>query len=128
LAEDSSQTGEIVLPLYAEEVSVSRQVVPKSRVQVSRVSHEREQLVDELLAHEHVEIDRIPMGTPVDTIPPIREESGTIIVPVVEEVLVVERRLILKEEVRIRKVRDEERHQERVTIRSQEAIITRLPI
>jgi uncharacterized protein (TIGR02271 family) len=123
-----TETREIVVPLYAEELSVSKRVVPESRVQVSRVTHEQEQLVDELLAREHVEIDRIPIGQPVDTMPAVREEDGTIIVPVVEEVLTIERRLILKEEVRIRKVRDKERHQERVTVRKQEAIITRLPI
>jgi uncharacterized protein (TIGR02271 family) len=128
LAEDRSQTGEIVLPLCSEEISVAKRVVPTARVQVSRVSHEQEQLVDELLAREHVEIDRISMNTPVDTMPAVREEGDTIIVPIVEEVLVVEHRLILKEEVRIRRVRDQERHQERVTIRRQEAVIRRLPV
>ena len=127
VAEDSPETREIVVPLYAEEVSVSKRV-RESRVQVSRVTREQEQLVDELLAHEHVEIDRVPIGQPVDTMPAIREEDGTIIVPVVEEVLTIERRLILKEEVRIRKVRDVERHQESVSVRKQDAIITRLPI
>ena len=128
VAEDSPETDEIVVPLYAEEVSVSKRVVPESRVQVSRVTHEQEQLIDELLAREHVEIDRVAIGHPVDTMPAVREEDGMIIVPVVEEVLTIERRLILKEEVRIRKVRDKERHQERVTVRKQEAIITRLPM
>jgi stress response protein YsnF len=59
--------------------------------------------------------------------PAIREEGETIVVPVVEEVLVVERRLVLKEEVRIRRVRSTERHQERVTLRRQEAAVNRLP-
>jgi uncharacterized protein (TIGR02271 family) len=128
VAEDSPKTREIVVPLYAEEVSVSKRVVRESRVQVSRVTHEQEQLVDELLAREHVEIDRVPIGQAVDTMPAVREEDGTIIVPVVEEVLTIERHLILKEEVRIRRVRDVERHQESVAVRKQEAIITRLPI
>jgi hypothetical protein len=34
---------------------------------------------------------------------------------------------MLKEEVRIRRVRGTERHQERVMLRKQEAVITRLP-
>ena len=56
---------------------------------------------------------------------PRGEEGDTIILPVVEEVLVVERRLILKEEVRLRRVRTTRRHTETVTVREQVAVVTR---
>jgi uncharacterized protein (TIGR02271 family) len=122
------QTSETALPLLAEEVSVSKQVVETGRVQVSRVTHEREQLIDELLAHETVEIDRTPIGRHVDTMPAVRNEGDTVVIPIVEEVLVIERRLLLKEEVRVRRVRSTERHQESVTLRHHEAVVTRLPV
>jgi uncharacterized protein (TIGR02271 family) len=122
------KTGETVLPLLAEEVSVSKQVVETGRVQVARVTHEREQLIDELLAHETVEIDRTPIGRHVDTMPAVRNEGDTVVIPIVEEVLVIERRLLLKEEVRVRRVHSTERHQERVTLRHHEAVVTRLPV
>jgi len=122
------QTGETVIPLLAEEVTVSKQVVETGRVQVARVTHEREQLIDELLAHETVEIDRTPIGRQVDTMPSIREEGDTVVIPIVEEVLVIKRRLFLKEEVRVRRVRSTERHQESVTLRHHEAVVTRLPV
>jgi uncharacterized protein (TIGR02271 family) len=121
-------TGETVIPLLAEEIAVSKQVVETGRVQVARVTHEREQLIDELLAHETVEIDRIPIGRQVNAMPAIRDEGDTIVIPIVEEILVVERRLLLKEEVRIRRVRSTERHQESVTLRHHEAVVTRLPV
>lgn len=119
---------EAVLPLMAEELTVSRQVVETGRVQIARVTHEREQLIDEVLARETAEIERIPIGRQVDAMPAVREEGDTIVVPIVEEVLVVERRLFLKEEVRIRRARSTERHQETVTLRHQEAVVTRLPV
>lgn len=122
------KTGETVIPLLAEEIAVSKQVVATGRVQVSRVTHEREQLIDELLAHETVEIDRTPIGRQVDTMPAIRDEGDTLVIPIVEEVLVIERRLLLKEEVRVRRVRSTERHQESVTLRHHEAVVTRLPV
>ncbi len=122
------RAAETVIPLLAEEIAVSKQVVDTGRVQVTRVTHEREQLIDELLAHETVEIDRTPIGRQVDTMPAVRDEGDTIVVPIVEEVLVVERRLFLKEEVRIRRVRSTERHQESVTLRHHEAVVTRLPV
>ena len=121
------KTGETVIPLLAEEVAVAKQVIETGRVQVSRVTHEREQLIDELLAHNTVEIDRTAIGRQIDAMPAVRDEGDTIVIPIVEEVLVVERRLLLKEEVRVRRVRSTERHQESVTLRHHEAVITRLP-
>ena len=122
------KAGETVIPLLAEEIAVSKQVVETGRVQVARVTHEREQLIDELLTHETVEIDRTPIGRQVDAMPAIREEGDTVVIPIVEEVLVIERRLLLKEEVRVRRVRSTERHQESVTLRHHEAVVTRLPV
>ena len=119
---------ETVIPLFEEELSVSKRVVPTSRVQVSRITHSHEQLVDELLSREQVEVERIAIGKPIDAMPSVREEGDSIIVPVVEEVLRIERLLILKEEVRIRRVKGTERYQERVTLRKQEAVVNRLPI
>jgi uncharacterized protein (TIGR02271 family) len=123
-----SHAGEAVLPLLAEELSVSKQVVETGRVQVARVTRQREQLIDELLARETAEIERAPIGRQVEAMPAVREEGDTIVVPIVEEVLVVERRLFLKEEVRIRRVRSTERHRESVTLRHHEAVVTRLPV
>ena len=113
-------------PLHAEELSVSRQQIAGDTVQVSIVTREGEGVVDEMLNHERVEIDRVPIGRPVDAIPPVRQEGETTILPVVEEIIVVRRRLILKEEVRIKRLHVSERHQEAVVLRKQEAVITRM--
>jgi uncharacterized protein (TIGR02271 family) len=118
--------GESRIPLYAEELSVSRQQAAGDTVQVSTVTREEEAFVDETLDHERVEIDRVPIGRPVDAIPPVRQEGDTTILSVVEETIVVKRRLILKEEVRIRRLHVSEHHQEAVVLRKQEAVITRV--
>ena len=115
---------EIVVPLYVEDVSVERRQVERNvRVHVHTVSHD--QIVDEPLVHENVEIERVAIGRPVDAVPPVREEGDTTVISVVEEVLVVERRLILKEEIRLRRVQTTERHRETVTLREQQAVIER---
>lgn len=119
---------ETVIPLFAEKLAVSKRVVSTSRVQVSRVTHSYEQLVDELLAQEKVEVERVPIDRLIDAMPSVREEGDSIIVPVVEEVLKIERLLVLKEEVRIKRVKGTERYQETVTLRKQEAVVNRLPI
>ncbi|HUC69339.1 MAG TPA: DUF2382 domain-containing protein [Stellaceae bacterium] len=118
--------GDSVIPLVMEDVSVSKRRVVTGRVRVSTVTHEREKLVDELLTQESVDIERRPIGRPVETAPDIREEGDTIVIPIVEEILVVERRLVLKEEVRVRRARQTVRHQQLVKLRQQEALVARL--
>jgi stress response protein YsnF len=128
LGPTADHSRETVIPLFEEELSVSRRVVPTSRVQVSRVTHSHEHLVDELLERERVEVERVAIDKPIDHMPSVREEGDCLVFPVVEEVLKIERVLVLKEEVRIRRVKGTERYQERVTLRKQEAVVNRLPI
>jgi uncharacterized protein (TIGR02271 family) len=118
--------GEPRIPLHGEELSVSRRQTAGDTLQVSTVTREHARFVDEMLNHERVEIERVPIGRPVDAMPPIRQEGDTTIMSVVDETVVIERRLILKEEVRIRRLRVSERHQETVVLRKQEAVITRV--
>ena len=118
---------EATVQLAAEELSVTKEKQVTGRVRVSTVTREHEELVDEDLRRERVEIETVPIGRQIDAMPVVREEGDTTVIPVVEEVVVVERRLMLKEEVRIRRVRTTERHEERVTVRRQEAVVTRYP-
>jgi stress response protein YsnF len=85
-------------------------------------------MVDELLQHEKVEVERVPVDRPVEAIPSVRQEGDVTIIPVVEEVVKIERHLVLKEEVHIRRVKQTERYQETITLRRQEAVISRQPI
>ena len=113
-----------VLRLHAEEVSVARRTV-RGRVQVHVHTVTREHAVDEALTHERVEVERVAIGRPVDAIPPDRQEGDTTVIAVVEEVVVVHRQLVLREEVRVRRVRVTERHRETVSLRAQEAVVER---
>src|SRR5271166_6697524 len=107
---------EIAIPLYEEQATAAKRRVVTGQVQVSTVTREHEQVIDEMLAREQVEIERTPINKQVEGMPAIREEGDTTIIPVVEEILVVERRLVLKEEVRIRRVHRNENHRERVIL------------
>ena len=117
----------VVIPLHAEEVSIGKKQVATGRVKVSTVTHSREELVEQLLQSERVEIERVPMGQVVATVPAVRTEGDVTIIPVVEETVVLQRQLVLKEEVRIRRIRETQNYQGRVVLRQQEAVITRVP-
>lgn len=124
MSDFSPESGKAI-PLHTEEISIQRQQVANATVQVSTVTREQEQFVDQELTHERIEIERLPIGRQIDAVPSVREEGDTTILPVVEEIVVVERRLILKEEVHIRRVQVTEHHRETVMVRQQDAVITR---
>ena len=127
MAKESTIRDEIVLPLHKEAIAIGKQRVITGKVRVSTVTREREEVVEEFLAREDVEVERKPVSKTVDRMPAVRRTGDTIIIPIVEEVLAVVRRLVVKEEVRIRLVNRKEKHKQRVTVRSQEAVIDRLP-
>ena len=123
---DGETNESATLRLAAEELSVAKAVSETRRVRVSTQTREREVLVDENLASETAEIETIPVGLRIHAVPEVRHEGDTTIIPVVEEVLFIEKRLMLKEEIRIRRVRATERFQEKVTLRYQEPVISRV--
>jgi stress response protein YsnF len=126
MSSELPSAGESRIPIHAEELSISRRQAAGATLRASTVTREDEHLVDEMLTHQRVEIERIPIDRPVDVMPPVRQEGDTTILSVVEETIIVERRLILKEEVRIRRLHILQRHQEAVVLRQQEAVITRV--
>jgi uncharacterized protein (TIGR02271 family) len=132
LAHASSEYGghpdePMVMPVLVEDLDVQKRLVETGKVRITKVVHEREAVVDEPLFHDKVAITRVPMQRVVDGPVPVREENGTTIISVVEEVLVVEKRLMLREEIHIRKQRIETHQPQRITLRSEEVQIERVP-
>jgi uncharacterized protein (TIGR02271 family) len=123
----SAAPGSASLRLLAEDLSVETISRETGRVRVNLVTHSREEDIEVSLAHDTVELDRIAINRPIDSIPAVREEGDVTIVPVVEEVVTVHRQLMLKEELRIKRVHGTQVHRERVTLRSQEAVVARTP-
>jgi len=94
---------------------------------ITTVSHSRAIIVDEMLTRERVEIERMPIGRPVASMPSrsIQEDGNVMIVRRSDcsEVLAAYRQWALKEEVLVRRVSDTVQHREGVTIGDQERIV-----
>lgn len=116
------------VPLSAEHLEVKRQKSVTGQVRVATITRQRRETINEQLVSEHAEVERVSVGKLISEIPPIREEGDTTIIPVVEEVLVVEKKLLLKEEVRVRRLRHIEPRCEQINLREQDAVITRSPV
>ena len=115
----------LVVPLVEAQATVTKAVVETGRVQVSTHVEERAALIHEALRHKNVVVERVPIGETVETAPSIRQEGDTFIYPIVEEVLFVEKRLVLKEELRIRYVVHTENVEREINLRSVHADIVR---
>jgi uncharacterized protein (TIGR02271 family) len=116
----------LVLPVIEETLDVHTTPVEKGRVRIRKMVHEREELVDPPLLRDEVVVERVPINRVVEGPIPVRSEGDTLIIPLFEEVLVVERRLLLKEEVHLTKRRVETHTPQRVTLRREEAIVERI--
>jgi stress response protein YsnF len=75
--------------------------------------------------HDELDVERVPVGRFVDAaaLPAARHEGDTLIVPVFEEVLVVEKRMRLVEEVRISKRQHARPANQNVVLRSEQVSI-----
>jgi uncharacterized protein (TIGR02271 family) len=115
-----------VIPVVAEEAVISTRPVDSGGVRISKVVHQREEMARAALTQEEIDIQRVPAGEFVAEAEPARQDGDTWIVPVYEEVLVVEKRLRLRERVRITKRRATTEQAQPVTLRHEEAIVERL--
>jgi len=114
-----------ILPLVDEQLSVHKRRVETGRVRIKTVVDEHQDWIQETLERREVSIERVKVGRIVDSHPQIRQEGDLLIIPVVEEVMVVERRLLLKEEVHVRTQRNVEQVDAPVTLKSTRAVIER---
>jgi uncharacterized protein (TIGR02271 family) len=116
----------LVVPVLQEVLDVRTSPVETGRVRIRKMVHEHEEIVDPPLWRDEVVIERVPINRVVEGPMSVRSEEDTLIIPVLEDVLVIEKRLLLKEEVRITKRRVETHTPQRVTLRREEAAVERI--
>ena len=117
---------EISIPLVSEEVYPGTRQVVTGGVRVTRRPVPHEEIVQQELHHDQVEVRRVQVNRQVDGPQDPRQEGDTLIVPVMEEVLQVQRVWILKEEVHVRRTTTVETHEEKVVVSREEADVQRI--
>src|SRR4028119_1936855 len=102
-AADSGAEEYAAIPLVEERLSVTKREVESGRVRVRVTVDERQEMLSEQLSRDDVQIERVPRGERLTEMPHVRLEGSTTIIPVVEEVLVVEKALVLVEGIQVRR-------------------------
>ena len=113
------------IPVIEERARVDKEVVERGVVRISASSRDSEQVLEEALRHEEVDIHRVTLNEEVGGMPEIRQEGDAIIIPIVEERAVIVKKLVLVEELYVRRRKIEEIVRIPVTLRSTEVLVER---
>ena len=116
----------IILPLVAETSHLEKRSVRTGKVRISTVLENVEEIASATLQEERVEVTRVPVNQPVKEAPTIRTVDGVTIVPVLEEIMVIEKQLILKEELHIHRRVTTQKIEVPVSLKKQRAVIERV--
>lgn len=117
---------EVVVPVIEEEIATGIREVTTGSVRVDKRVEKRVRRVSAPVVHEDVEVRRVPINRVVDEAPKSRRQGNTVIVPVVEEEVIITKRLVLKEEIHIVKRRTRSRVVKEVELERERAQIRRL--
>jgi uncharacterized protein (TIGR02271 family) len=123
-----SADGTVTLPVHQEQLHVGIKTVDTGRgVRVSKSVTQQPERLEQTLLRDEVEVTHIPIDEIValDAAPSVRYEGDTLVLPVLEEILVVEKRLRIKEEIRITRIKRETRHVETHTLKSEQVCVER---
>ncbi len=106
--------------------SVTREELHAGKVVVKKSVHEHKEFIDEPVFEERAEIERITINRVIEAPVPVRHEGNVTIIPVIEEVLEIRKKLILKEEIRVTRRRTQHHDPQEFTLHGEDAHIEEL--
>jgi uncharacterized protein (TIGR02271 family) len=116
----------VVIPVIEEELVAGKEKVPTGTVRVTKKVEQVRQTAIAPAIHEVVEVKRVPVNRVIESIPQMRTEGDVVIIPVVEEELVIQKRLVLKEEVHVRRKTTSRKIAKEAIVKREHATVQRL--
>ncbi|WP_407530890.1 YsnF/AvaK domain-containing protein [Methylobacterium oryzisoli] len=118
-----------LIPLAEETARIDKHAVETGRVRVRTTTETVEQVLHETLRSDAVGVTRVPINRTLaegEAAPLVRTEGEVTIIPVLEEILVVEKRLVLREELHLRHTTMGQDVEVPVALRRQRAVAERV--
>lgn len=122
----SPATDQVVVPVIEEQADVGTRRIKTGSVRIDKQVERRLQKVAAPLVLDDVEVRRVPVNRVVQQAPATRTQGDTLIIPVVEEELIVTKRLVVKEEIHVIRRRTKKRVTEEVEVARERAQVSRL--
>jgi len=123
---EQEKKNEVAVPVIEEELVTGRREVKTGSVRVRKRVQRIRKSIEMPVVRDAVKVERVPVNRVVKEIPSIREEQGMLVIPVVEEEIVVRRRLVLREEIHVIRSKVTERATAGVNIAREQAFVERL--
>jgi hypothetical protein len=117
---------DVVVPVVSEELHADAIPVETGRVRVTKQVESHEEILEQELRRGRAEVKRVKVDRVVDGPQQIRRSGNTLIIPIVSEVLRVEKQWVITEEIHITQFEERETVQEPVTVNQETARVERL--
>jgi stress response protein YsnF len=117
---------ELVVPVISEELHADAVPVETGGVRVTKRVDSHDEVLEQELRKGRVEVKRVKTDRVVDGPQPVQRVGNTLVIPVVSEVLRVEKRWVVTEEIHITQTEERERVQQKVRVNQERADVERL--
>jgi stress response protein YsnF len=121
----TEEAGYGTLPVIEEHIDVGTRLEEAGAVRVRVVVEDVDEDVELPCASEHVRVDRVAVGRPAHERQSVWMDGDAVVVPIYEEVLIVKRRLMLKEEIRLTTERSVHVDRASFPVRRERAVVER---
>ena len=120
------QDQDIVIPVISEELHADAVPVAKGGVRVTKRLQTHDEIIEQALRKSHVDVKRVKTKRVVDGPQPAKRVGNTLIIPVVSEILQIQKQWVVTEEIHITETEAQETVQNRVTLNREEAKVERI--
>jgi uncharacterized protein (TIGR02271 family) len=129
VALDNAGDGHIVavIPVVVEEAHVAKRQVETGRVRIQKTVQSADEWIDVPLLRDRVQVERVPVERYLEQPETVHYQGDTLVIPVMEEVVVVQKRLLLREEIHVTTLRQRVQHREAVQLQREQVTVTRHP-
>lgn len=117
---------DVVIPVVQEQIHTDAVPVVTGGVRVTKHVESQNEIIEQQLRTSHADVKRVKTNRVVDGPQPAQRIGNTLIIPVVSEVLHVEKRWVVTEEIHITQREEVETFQQTVPVNYEEAEIERL--
>ena len=117
---------EIIIPIVKEEIHIDKEIIESGKVRIIKTISEEKSSVEVPIKHTEVHVEHKPKNEYVDANhQAIRYEGDTMIVSVLKEVVVVQKKTLLVEELHITNTQKQEIYKEDVILKSEHISVER---
>jgi uncharacterized protein (TIGR02271 family) len=121
-----SQENDLVVPVVNEELHADAIPVQTGGVRVTKRVESHDEVLEQELRKGRVEVKRVKTDRVVDGPQPVQRVGNTLVVPVVSEVLHVEKQWVVTEEIHLTQIEERDTVQETVRVNQEKAEVERL--